>query len=277
MKRLLLFTIYLCVAQFYPKPLHPKPPKAFQSVSLIDDMGVSHGVVKLRLMELPFPVRCSESDSLVHKIKAAYLNGKPLKFFICGDSLSGITSPNPAEFTDYERLLVPLIPLDVSTLSYSASYPLKMPVHFEDYFYRTYHLPMSRLDQSSCCEIRAGAIAKYLRNTLNLASYKLFFKGQLRWRNRSVDYSWSNHVINIIPCLTNNAKQLLVFDPFDEYPIYLYEDYILKMIRLGSIIQDSYLTQDDILCLNFPSKKGISDSGFINSGQLMKNLINRLK
>lgn len=277
MKRLLLFTLYLCVAQFYPKPLHPRPQKTFQSVSLIDDMGVTHGVVKLRLMEFPFPVRCPQSDSLVYKVRSAYLNGLPLKFFICGDSLCHIASPSRTEYSAYNRLLIPLLPVAISSQNYTPFNPLNLTRSFASYFYRTYQLPMSQIDQSACCEIRAGVVARYLRNTFNLTTYKLFFKGRLHWRNRSVDYNWSNHVVNLIPCLIGNTKQLLIFDPFDETPIRTYEEYIHKMIRLGSIIQDTYITHEDILCLNFPSKKGISDIGFINSDQLMTDLIRQLR
>lgn len=250
---------------------HQKHP--LHLLSFVDDYQFTDSGTTIRLMDYPLPLHSIGNDSFKQLVLSAFINGKPLEFTLLKDSIVACSNPNPFKTEQYLKQFVSISEINPKFLQYRYIHQIQIIKQFETYISKYFKVHANQFNQSTCCEIRAGIVSKFLFDQFNWKTAKLFFHGQLKWREKNIQYEWSNHVVNVLPVIDQHTSTLMVFDPVSSNPFIRLDAYIDALITNGSIIQHSCLVNDDILSINFSSNKGLTDINYANSTLLFyKNL-----
>lgn len=254
--------------------VHQKSP--LHLLSFVDDYRSSDSGTTIRLMDYPMPLHNIKNDSFKQLVLSAFVNGKPLEFTVIKDSLIDCKIPNTFKVSQYLKQFVSISEIDPKFFQYRAISQPTLLHQFEAYISKYFMIHSNQFNQSTCCEIRAGIVAKFLFEQCKWKTAKLFFHGQLKWSEKNIQYVWSNHVVNVLPIIDDNKRTLIVFDPISSNPFIKLDTYIDSLITKGSIIQHSCLVNDNILSINFSSNKGLSDINYTNSTLLFYNNLNSI-
>ncbi len=254
--------------------VHQKNP--LHLLSFVDEYQSSDSSTSIRLMDYPLPLHKVTNDSIKQMVLSAFINGQPLEFIVIKDSVISCTIPNQFKTDQYLKQFVSISEINPKFFQYRNISQSTLLGQFDTYLTKYFKVHSNQFNRSTCCEIRAGIISKFLYEEFNWKTAKMFFHGQLKWSEKNNQYEWSNHVVNVLPLNNKNSPTLMVFDPLSTYPFVKLDDYIDALIANGSIIQHSCLVNDDILSINFSSNKGLTDIDYANSTLLFNNNLNSI-
>jgi hypothetical protein len=281
MKLQITLCLFLCLALSHPGKIRQLSPTETipHCISLIDRYWESGDYLYLKLPEIEGTLYISKHEHPDHtkNIVSAFSHGLPLQFSHKGHCILSVCLPTSAEVQAYLATYPCIGKLNIDSVKsrcnsqncYSFAYFRKS---FFQFLKDSFAIEKRNYPLDYGCEARAGVIAKFLDQCLNIKNYKLFIDGHIQYPCKNTVYTWVGHTLNIIPARRGKKTELFVFDPFSLEKWVSLEGFLKLLADNGSSELHYHLTDPSVFVSYRQYDKGVLDKGFFYSGMIFRSI-----